>query len=58
MNSFTFSLMLLLQRADEALRRERLNAVPDRQLLGRLDRQRRRIAARLRRSFTPIATGC
>jgi hypothetical protein len=50
MNPFTFAAMLLLQRADEALRLERLRSWPNPHLLALLQRQKERLHARLRRS--------
>lgn len=50
MNPLTFALMLLLQRADEALRLERQRTVPDITAVSRLTRRRTQLARRLRRS--------
>jgi hypothetical protein len=47
----TFSILQLLQRADDALRLERARARPDRLKLIWLKRRRHQLAARLRRSF-------
>jgi hypothetical protein len=58
MRPFTFSLMLLLQRADEALRAERQRSVRTTSRINLLLRRRSRLADRLRRSFpTPLAGG-
>jgi hypothetical protein len=54
MNFFTFNLLLLLQRVDEAMRRERGKRAPDRALLVRLRQRRDRLGERLRRSLAPI----
>jgi hypothetical protein len=51
MKPFTFALMLLLQRVDEATRLERLKARPDRSLLAELRGKRRALGTRLRRSL-------
>lgn len=51
MKSFTFSLMLLQQRVDEALRLERHKAARDPLLLWQLGHRKRLIADRLRRSL-------
>lgn len=51
MNSFTFAAMLLLQRADEALRLEWLRARPNPYNLTLLQRQKQRLRSRLRRSL-------
>lgn len=53
MRPFTFNLMLLLQRVDEALRLERGKARPDRGAVTRLRRRKRLIGGRLRRSLRP-----
>jgi hypothetical protein len=55
MRPFTFNLMLLLQRADEALGAERLKPRPDRYVLTMLRRKRRQLGARLRRSLAAPA---
>ncbi len=58
MKPFTFKSMLLLQRADEALRLEREKPRPDARLLALLQRKRRALAARVSRSFdSPALTG-
>lgn len=54
MKPFTFSLMLLLQRVDEALRLERQKP-GNAPALDLLRRRRRRIAERLKRPFHAIA---
>lgn len=51
MNSFTFSLMLLLQRVDDALHLERQKTARDPLVVARLRRGRRLVAARLKRTF-------
>jgi hypothetical protein len=51
MNPVTYAAMVLLQRADEALRLERLRSRPDPFNLTLLERQKRRLRARLRRSL-------
>ena len=51
MKPIVFSIMQLLQRADDALRLERGRDRPDRLKLIWLKRRRRLLAARLRRSF-------
>lgn len=53
MRPFTFNLMLLLQRVDEALRLERGKVRPDRRAVTRLRRRKRLIDGRLRRSLRP-----
>jgi hypothetical protein len=57
MNPFTFALMLLAQRADEALRLERLRAQPDPLRLVGLQRRKHRLRLRLRRALVsrPLA---
>jgi hypothetical protein len=58
MKTFTFSLMLLQQRADEALSLERTKGGPDLLLLARLKRRKRLIVERLKRSFSrPALSG-
>ena len=51
MPSFTFALMLLLQRVDEALRAERRRPRPNSHLLTLLRLRQRRLSARLSRSL-------
>ena len=51
MPSFTFALMLLLQRVDEALRAERRRPRPNTFLLALLRLRQRRLSARLNRSL-------
>ena len=51
MNPFTFAAMLLLQRADDALKLEQLRSRPDPYLLTLLERQKTRLRSRLRRSL-------
>jgi hypothetical protein len=51
MTPFTFALMLLAQRTDEALRAERLRTPTNSSLMARLQRRRRQLNARLRRSL-------
>lgn len=51
MRPFTFALMLLAQRLDEALRAERERSRPDTYLLTLLRLRRRRFGARLNRSL-------
>ena len=53
MKPFTFALMLLAQRVDEALRLERQRARPDLYLLTLLRRRKRRLSSRLNRSLEP-----
>ena len=55
MKPFTFTLLLLVQRADEALRLERQRGRPDPYLLTLLRRRKRRIGARLARSLGTVA---
>ena len=50
MRPFTFALMLLAQRVDEALRLERLRSQPNPFLLGLLQQHKLRLRWRLRRS--------
>ena len=57
-NPFTFNLMLLAQRVDEALRHERLRSRQDPFLLPLLRLRKRRLRARLRRSLaSPMLAG-
>lgn len=53
MKPFTYILMVLLQRADDALRLERLKARPRPELLVGLSLRKARLASRLRRSLNP-----
>jgi hypothetical protein len=55
MKPFTFSLMLLLQHVDEALRLERRKSAGDAATVARLGRRKRQIADRLKRSLPMIA---
>ena len=55
MKPFTFKSRLLLQRADEALRLERLKRRPDARSLARLRRKRRALLARMSRPFGLLA---
>lgn len=58
MKPFTFALMLLQQRADEALRLERQKARRNPAVLSLLQRKRGNLADRLKRSgVTPVLTG-
>jgi hypothetical protein len=50
MNPLAFAALLLLQRADEALRQQQLSLQPDPYLFALLQRQKRRLCARLQRS--------
>ncbi len=52
MKPFTYTLMVLLQRADEALRLERLKSRPRKDLLMQLALRKARLSSRLRRSLT------
>jgi hypothetical protein len=49
MKPFTFSVMLLLQRVDQALGLERDKAVRDPAILARLSQKKRQLATRLKR---------
>ena len=51
MTPFTFAVMLLTQRTDEALRLERQKTRPNTHLLTLLRRQKRRLGSRLSRSL-------
>jgi hypothetical protein len=55
MKPFTFALMLLAQRVDEALRLERQRARPNQYLLTFLRLRKRRLSSRLSRSLEPAA---
>ena len=55
MKPFTFSLMLLQQRADEGLRLERQKAARDPIVLALLRRRKRLITDRLKRSLVSPA---
>ncbi|MBO9698514.1 MAG: hypothetical protein J7499_20175 [Sphingopyxis sp.] len=55
MRPFTFALMLLAQRVDEALRAERTRARPNSYLVTLLRRRKRRLHARLNRSLGGVA---
>ena len=59
MRPFTFNLMLLLQRVDEALGAERLKPRPSGSSLVRLQRKRQQLGTRLRRSLAApvLSTG-
>ncbi|MCW2381400.1 MULTISPECIES: hypothetical protein [unclassified Sphingobium] len=58
MNIFTFNLMVLLQRVDDALSSERCKARPDGRLVARLRLRRDVLMSRLRRSLAgPRALG-
>ena len=52
MKPFIYTLMVLLQRADEALRLERLKSRPRRDSLMRLALRKARLSSRLRRSLS------
>lgn len=53
MRPFTFSVLHLLQKADDALRLERTKARANPLTLAVLAMRRRRLSARLARSLTP-----
>jgi hypothetical protein len=55
MKPFVFAQLLSLQLADERLRREQLKTEPDPRRVVLLDRRKKRIAARLRKSVAPLA---
>lgn len=55
MKPITFALMLLAQRADEALRIERQRPRPNAHLLTLLRMRKRRLGARLARSLASVA---
>lgn len=58
MKSFTFAVMLLAQRVDEALRFERLKSRSNPQRLTSLGKRKRKLGARLRRSLSgPLVVG-
>jgi hypothetical protein len=56
MQPFTFALMLLAQRADDALRLERLRSRPDSHRIALLRRRKRWLGSRVRRSLVPAGS--
>ena len=56
MNPFTFSLLLMAQRVDDALQLERSRSRPDPYLGTFLRRRKRLLAKRLQRSLAPLLT--
>ncbi|MBU0556593.1 MAG: hypothetical protein KKD64_10585 [Alphaproteobacteria bacterium] len=58
MNVFTFNLMILLQRVDDALSIERRKSRPNGDLVARLRARRDALMGRLRRSWAgPVVLG-
>ncbi len=58
MKPFTFASLLLLQRADNALKLETSRTLPRKDILAMLRRRKTRLIGRLRRSLYPaVAAG-